>query len=142
MKIVTTEDVHDVGRLPRSTLQAWVDKGVVVPADPGGRGRGNSRTFPLMTAVGLAVASRVLHSERGCVLSYVRRVVEAFAAVNPEWLEERLREGGTRFAGPHHGRPLLAGETRYGWVDIAEVYEELKARATERTAALAADANG
>lgn len=125
---LTTADVRDVTGLPASTLRVWVDRGAVTPADAGGRGRGNARTFPLMTAVGLGVAARLHQSDRRCALSFVERVIAAFAGETEEWLRRAIEAGNTHFMTLHHGRPLLRGPASY-WVDVEEVYDRVLARA-------------
>jgi hypothetical protein len=115
--VLTTADVLDLcGLPPAATLTEWLRKGVVVPADAGGKGRGRTRRFTLAQAVGLAVATQVYRSARGCHLSYVGLVTEAFTAKDEAWLAGQFRRGRTHFLGV---LPWDAGAARGVRLDLS-----------------------
>jgi hypothetical protein len=101
-------------------FRTWCENGIVVPLE-GGTGRGNHARFSVMQALGIAVAAKVYMSEHGCCPAYVGKVVSAFAAVSPEWLEGQFRDGKTHMACEHKGRPILQGKA-YDWPDVQQTW--------------------
>lgn len=123
---LTTTEVCEVADLPQQTLIEWIGKGIVVPAIEGTVGRGNPHKFTVTQVVGILVAKEQRDSERGCVLSYVRLVVEAFGNVSEEWLAERLKKDGQYFVGPHQKKPMLQGNTIARiWPNAAKAYQHV-----------------
>ncbi len=91
----------------------------------GGKGSGSHRKFSLMQAVGIMVVAKLRNSERGCNLPYAEKVIQAFEAVDREWLEKQLRKSGKCFFGVHQGKPLFASATSMfdDAVNVEEIYE-------------------
>lgn len=131
--MLTVDDVCRVSGVEQQTLRNWVAAGLVVPAQPGTTARGQGHRFSSMQAVGLAVAEQLRRDERGCVPSYVGKVVQAFGAVTEGWLLAAFGEGRTHFVTPHQGRPVLAGK-RYAWPDVRAVYERVRRAAEAKPA--------
>ena len=104
-----------------TTLYEWVQKGVVVPAVRGRRGRGRSHIFSARQPFGLAVAAALHRSERGCSPAYVTTVVRLFESFDDEelagWLNPRrgsanpgcgFDEKLVRHLGPRQPKPALS----------------------------------
>lgn len=127
--MLTVDDVCRVSGVEPQTLRNWVAAGLVVPAQPGTTARGQGHRFSTMQTVGLAVAEQLRRDERGCVPSYVGKVVQAFGAVTEDWLLVEFGRDRTHFVMPHQGRPVLAGK-QYAWPDVRAVYERVR-RAVE-----------
>lgn len=105
-------------------IRTWCEKGFIKPA-AGGWGKGNSRRFTLMQAVGLAVAAKVYTGEQGCRLTYLRKVVSAFAGMTEEELVKEFRKGRTHFVTEHEGKPLLSSPRYPNWVDVQQTCQEV-----------------
>ncbi len=127
--MITTNDICEMTGVAPSTLTEWVTAGVITPVVAGGPGRGNSRRFTSMSAVGIAVAVALAKSERGCAPAYVGAVVEAFAAVTGAWLREKFAKGDTHFFAIHQGKPLLTDPRPYELVNVEAIYEQFHAKA-------------
>lgn len=128
MKFLTSADVLEVIRptgVSPKRFRVWCDRGVIAPAEGGGR-QGTYRRFTLMQAVGLAVAAKVFAGERGCSPAYVGEVVGAFAGTPEPVLMTEFDMGRTHFISTHNGRPLLGGP-QYDWVDVQQTYREVLA---------------
>lgn len=136
--MLTTDEVCELCGLPVTTLTEWVGKGIIAPAEKGGKGRGNSHRFTPMQAVGLAVAAQVHQSDRGCVPSFVGKVVEAFGSMNEGELTKRLDRGETHFVTVHQpfdppGKPILQGaHPETGWPDVRKMYALVSRRMKEK----------
>jgi hypothetical protein len=128
MQLFTTGDVLRITGLPPSV---WCRDGVVKSIDERS-GTGNHRRFTTMQVVGIAVAAEVRDSEQGCSLSYVQKVVEAFANMDESELVKTLqKKGTTHFAGLHHGSPIL-NEKKYTRPDVRAIYQHVTETVAER----------
>jgi DNA-binding transcriptional MerR regulator len=144
--MLTMEDVCELSGLPRPTLQEWINKGLVVPSSGSGRGPGNRYQFSPLQAVGIALGAALRRTSRGCALSFVQELVEAFGGMPEEELRRRLAEGNTHFANSIYGtghtvlaqaddpdrgdgeeyplRPALS-PPMYDWVDVKAIYDRV-----------------
>lgn len=111
--MVSRKTILDLTGLPDTTLNRWIAAGYVVPAVAGKPGRDQGAKFTPAQAIGLAVASEIHRSERGCVASFVGQVYAAFASVPLVELNYRLRKEGVYFVQPHHGKLWLAKDDPY-----------------------------
>jgi len=127
--MITSSRICEIAEVPSTTLADWVAKGFVIPAVPGGVGRGNSHRFTVAQAVGVAVAAALTRSERRCSPEYVRRVVSAFGGVSEPWLVAEFRKRHTHFVAVHADKPLLRGSQEYESVNVAAIYDRVKASA-------------
>jgi DNA-binding transcriptional MerR regulator len=132
--MLTVEEVCEVSGLEPQTLRNWISRGLITPAQGGGVGRGKGHRFSVMQTVGLVVAERVRASEQGCVLSYVGKVVEAFAATTEKKLLQLFHQGRTHFVCSYHGKPVLQGPSQgptYDWVDVQATHKEVTQKVAE-----------
>ena len=124
---LTAGDVLDVlgpeGLTPKE-FQVWCEKGIVEPLTGGGE-RGCHRKFSVMQTVGIAVAVKLFRSERGCVLSYCRLIVEAFGGWTEEQLTAQFEKGRTHFIVEHYGKPILGGADYPDWIDVQKTYNDV-----------------
>ncbi len=128
VKMLTGGDLCDATGLPMPRLQAWCRLGYLVPVE-GGEGRGSDRRFTLMQTLGVAVALKLLESERGCALSRAGKVIAAFAATDEAELLKRFDEGATYFILVYGDDLMLTGpQYRPDQVDVKQAYEELQDR--------------
>lgn len=126
MRLYSTGDVLKLAPgLSPNTFDRWCRDGLARPVR-GGTGTGNHRVFDMMTVVGILVAVELRQSERGCVLSYVEKIVDAFAGYGEEELKEGFGEGATHFVTPHAGRPVMEGRPDHiHWPDVQAIYEKV-----------------
>jgi len=122
-KLLSSGEVCEISGLAPNTFDEWCRKGIVRPVE-GGEGHGSHRRFTLMQTVGIVVAVKIRSSERGCVLSYVQKVIEAFEQMTEAELQKRFAQGGTHFVRPHHGKPILQGRA-YDWVDVQQTFNDV-----------------
>ena len=120
---LTSGDVCEIAELEPSVFDDWCRKGIVKPQE-GGEGQGNHRKFSLMQVVGLVVALQIKNSERGCVLPYVGKVVEAFGAITELELLKQIDKGKTHFVEPHKGKPLLQ-EPEVFWPNVKQIHRNV-----------------
>ena len=123
MRLFRTGQVENISGLPSTTFGEWCHLGLV-KAVAGGNGTGNHRVFDLPTVVGVAVAAELRASDRGCALSYISRVVEAFSGTDETELVKQFKKGETHFVMPHKGKPVLRGPD-YDWVDVQRCYNRV-----------------
>lgn len=124
--MLSNADVVELSQLAVPTLQHWVEGGVVVPTEPGGKGRGNGRKFDLMNALGVVVGARVYRSDQGCHLDFLKNLVAAFSAWDEAEMLAEFRKGKTHLVMVHYGKPLLSPPRPY-WVDVKQAYRDVKA---------------
>jgi hypothetical protein len=122
------EIVAPLGVTPKQ-FRGWCEKGYVAP-DEGGGSQGDHRKFGLMTTVGVAVAARVLATERGCLPAYVGTVVSAFRKRTADWLREEFAAGRTHVAAivtKVDGGPtlILDAPRPYEAIDVQAAYAEV-----------------
>jgi hypothetical protein len=129
--LTTAEVLEIVGPLGVTPKQfrGWCEKGYVVP-DEGGSSQGDHRRFGLMTALGVAVAARVLATERGCLPAYVGTVVTAFRKRTAEWLREGFAAGRSHLIAVvttvNGGPTLILDSPRpYETIDVRAALDEL-----------------
>jgi hypothetical protein len=135
---IALEYVAAAAGITPKLLRDWVNDDVpgIEPAVRGGKGRGLSHRFTIPQAVGVIVAARLRNSARSCALSYVAKVVEAFAGVSGQWLEEQFAKGRTHLVTVHAGRPILEAKRYEDQVDVKAAYRAVaKVVAKELTAA-------
>lgn len=96
MQLFTTGDVLEITGLSATTFDAWCHGGIV-KAFSGGNGTGSHRQFMLPQVVGIAIGAQLRKSNRGCVLSYVGKVVAAFNLRTEEDLLKEFEAGRTHF---------------------------------------------
>jgi hypothetical protein len=127
-RLVPNAVIHNVTGVGSPTLHLWAQKGVTAAAIvPGsGDGSGNHRRYSVMGAVGVVVGARLYNGPRSCVLSYVQRIVEAFAAMSEAGLLEEFARGNTHLVMIHQDRPLLR-QKEYDWIDVQSAYGDLQA---------------
>lgn len=118
---LTTSEICSLADLQQRVIADWIEKGLVQPAERLGIGRGQGDRFTPMQAIGIVVAAELRRSERGCVLEYAGKIIEAFAGVTDTWLQKQFAEGKTHFIRVHHGKPLLSGK-QYDWIDVRTEY--------------------
>jgi hypothetical protein len=122
------EIVAPLGVTPKQ-FRGWCEKGYVAP-DEGGGSQGDHRKFGLMTTVGVAVAARVLATERGCLPAYVGTVVTAFRKRTAEWLREEFAAGRSHLIAVvttvNGGPTLILDSPRpYETIDVRAALDEL-----------------
>jgi hypothetical protein len=81
-----SKDVCSLCPLPRATLADWIAKGFVKPAKVGSTGTGNSHRFSFRQFLGLAVASHLRSTARGCSPAYAGTVVKRFEEMSDQEL--------------------------------------------------------
>ena len=118
-------DVCRIADLAQSTFDDWCRKGIFEPVEGGGEGHGSRRRFTLMQGLGVAVGNAVRQTERGCVLSYVGAIVEAFGAMTEKRLLRHFSKGETHFLMVRGDKPLLRSK-QYDWIDVQRIYRDLK----------------
>ncbi len=93
--VLKTKEVRRLAGVPKSTLNDWIQEGVIniEHRGPGGRHR-----FTMMETLGIMVARRVHKSYRGCTPRFVGDVFRAFQRMPPATLEKFFREGATAFS--------------------------------------------
>jgi hypothetical protein len=97
MKYLTSGDVVEIIQpigVTAKQFAGWCERELIVSTEGGGT-KGNHRQFTLMQTVGIAVASKIFKSDRGCVASYVGMVVQAFGAKKEEDLLEQFKKKAT-----------------------------------------------
>ena len=114
---IVAQDGLEYGR-----LNDWVNRGFITPAESSGV-QGRPRWFTAMQAVGIVVAARLCTSEQGCVLPFVKTIVDAFSKVDEGWLLEEFKAGWTEFVTVHQGRLILDGKRPYGMVSVKYAYD-------------------
>jgi len=132
--MLTTNEVCECCGVAPSTLQGWIEQELFAPAEPGGKGRGNTRRFSVMQAVGIAVAAEIFKTPRSCATSFVGRVVRAFTALPEAELQKRLKGGRTHFATLMLGDSdtgedalIVLDKPRYeDRVNVKQIYETVK----------------
>ena len=129
--MVTTRRLIDVTGCDRQTLASWERKKLVTPKVK--HTQGKSHEFTIMQAVGFCVACDIRASERGCNLSYVGAVYDAFANCSEQWLVDTMRSGRTNFVmiGSNR-RPILDGPNYKEWPDVQAIYKILKANSVAK----------
>jgi len=138
--MITSSRVCEIAEVPSTTLADWVAKGFVIPAVPGGVGRGKSHRFTVTQAVGVAVAVALSKSERGCSTEHAARVVEAFGKMTESELAARFCRGATHFLfvgrsghvamdGPYYPDQPVAHSVASDLVDVEAIYDRVKASA-------------
>jgi hypothetical protein len=131
--MVNSSDLCRACGIPTTTLNTWIERGVIVPEVMGGRGRGNAHRFTRMQAVGIAVAVKLFQSFQGCRTEYVGAVVSAFASTPEEVFARPHRIRGDVERLPVwfvcldiKGRPLLTRKD-YDWqINTKAAYEAMK----------------
>ena len=93
--MLTKTDIRGICALPPTTLQRWVEAGVVEPADRGGVGRGHAHGFTTTQAVALAVVAGLQRGGRPCALSFAAKVVAVLGAMTEDELLGELDRGRT-----------------------------------------------
>ncbi len=88
-------EVTELTGLPGQTLRDWITQGRIVPAYPGGRGKGKQHRFSHEQLIGLTVAAACLRSEIGCGHDYAARAARMFGDMDDRALMAWLRQGGT-----------------------------------------------
>src|SRR4051794_15635342 len=102
-KLLSSGDVCEIAGIPAPTLDEWCKKGVLTPVS-GGDGHGSHRRFSLMQTVGIVLAVKLRQTKRGCALSFVRDVVEAFKGMPEQELLRAFEVGRTHFANSIYGK--------------------------------------
>lgn len=124
MKLLTTAELLAVvPELTPKEISLWCEAGV--KPIKGGGSQGNQRIFSLMQAVGVGVAAGVRRSERGCALSYVVMIVEAFGMVSEEELRKQFDKGATHFFTVSGGKPILDGPKYDDMIDTRAIYNNV-----------------
>jgi DNA-binding transcriptional MerR regulator len=128
-RLLTAADVVEAAGIAARELQTWCEQGALVPVEGGG-GTGKFRRFTVMQTLGIAVACKVRQSPRGCVLGYVRMLVDAFGVMDEERLRKHFAKRQTHLAyvGPNG---LILSGNEYDRVDVAATYNEVTARIAE-----------
>ncbi len=126
--MLTTTELAEISGLPQTTLNVWAASGHIRPAIRGTGGRGSPTRWDVMQSVGLCVAGHVYLSERGCVLSYVVSIVDAFERLSEADLQKMIRKGEVYFVMVHLGKPLLRPENEYDWPHVGQIYNDVKDR--------------
>ena len=121
MRKLSTADVLEATGLTPKAFQIWREAGAATPAE-GGQGHGNHARYSVMQTLGIAVAARLRSSDRGCAMSYVRSVVEAFGGMKEEKLLEAFKNKKTHLASICQGKPILDGKSYDDWVDVQRTY--------------------
>lgn len=98
--------------------------GLITPVG-GGRKRGRHCYWSAKQALGLAVGEQVRRSERGCMRSFLGKLVTAFQAVDISWLEAEFEQGHTHLVTLVGGLPVLRGKA-FDRVDVQAQYKRLK----------------
>ena len=124
MQLIQNRTILAITGISGPTFNTWLKDGTISGAVCGGEGRGNHRRWTVTQAVGIAVAIAMRSSERGCSLSVVSKIVEAFGAVTEEWLVKQFEAGNTHLVMLHHGKPLLQPK-QYDWLDVQEIYQRV-----------------
>jgi DNA-binding transcriptional MerR regulator len=127
--LFTAGNIKELAGLPQQTLNDWVSRGIVKPAQQAkgkGHHRGTFRGFTMMQVIGIMVGRAQQQTEYGCVLSYVKAIVDAFSETTEAELLKQFAKGNTRLAMVLHGKPRLDGETRWGWVNVEAIYKKVK----------------
>jgi hypothetical protein len=127
MSDLSIQQLSELGNIATRTLHNWMDSDIITPDTPGTKGRGLGCRFDLMKAVGIVVAAAVHQSQRGCVPSYVKVVVDAFAATTEEELLKSFNVDGHYLAAVVQGRPVLRSKS-YDWPNVKEAYDKVKMR--------------
>lgn len=122
-----TSAVCDLARVEPRTLTDWKLKGYITPAVLGEAIRGAGDRYSLLQAVGIAVGAALRRSKRGCALSYVSEIVDAFASMPEPRLLRHFHSGRTHFTVVHRGLPLL-GDPAEHRVNVEEIYNAVKDR--------------
>ena len=129
--LLTSSDICKITGLALGTFKEWCDKGIVVP-DKGGEGSGSLRRFTPLQVVGIAVAVELRNGERGCVLSYVGKVVSAFASMSEKKLLAEFESGCTHFLMIHDKSVILDSQRYDGMPDVRKIYDEVMGLVEER----------
>ena|SRR5579885_2679063 len=92
----TKRKVCSLTGLPMSTLERWMESGLICPAIPGQRGRGHKALFSDQQLLGLAVI-QALRVEKGCGVSYAVEVYDLFGSMSEAeldgWLSDYAANG-------------------------------------------------
>jgi DNA-binding transcriptional MerR regulator len=123
MKLFRTGTVVKLTGVTERVVDDWCRSGHVTPV-AGGQGQGDHRVFTLTQAVGIAVATELRYSDRGCATAYVRAIVEAFGRMTEEELLDKFKNGETHFVMVNGNKPILRGE-QYDWIDVKAIYERV-----------------
>jgi DNA-binding transcriptional MerR regulator len=126
--MLTKGEVSEAAGIPETTLQGWIQRGIIVPAVAGRIGPGGGTLFTFMQSVGIAIAEQLRKAARGCSVDYVGAVAEAFGAMDEAELRRKLAEGDTHLVMIHQGRPLLRCGAGYDWPDVGAAVEALDSR--------------
>lgn len=126
MKLFTTGDILKLIKVPAATFDDWCRKKTFQPiADV--TGTGCHRRWTFTQAVGFVVANRIRTSIFGCSLKYFGATVNAFGAVDEEWLLGEFENGRRHFVHPLCGTPHLSEESTHAWTDAQEAFEKVTA---------------
>lgn len=88
--VLTTNEVQQLAGIPLTTLQKWVDEGIVPVLDRGGQGRGHTRQFDWLGA--LAAAYGMKHLQVGWNGERARAAASFVANLGGDGLRQALKE--------------------------------------------------
>jgi DNA-binding transcriptional MerR regulator len=124
--MLSKTEASELSGVPPTTLQTWIELGLVHPASSNGVGRGNGHSLTRMQVLGLAVANVLRNESRGCAQSYIQEVVSAFSDWDEAELEGQLKKGQTAFLMVHYDRPLLRGQRYENWPNVKALWKRIK----------------